>query len=516
MRITSLLGAASLELTVANPNTWASSKEIASVPRCAARTTAFVVLIAACTATDRSGGPNPGPTLSSIQISPASVLIQVGDSAVFSTVGHMSDGTTAAVAVDWQATGGTITSSGAYHAGATAGAFRVVASTTDDVHADTAAVNLSDTPVPLTLIGVVVTPARDTLDPGTSATFTATGQYSNGTSGAVNVTWSATGGTISTTGDYQAGAVAGDYRVIALANSAPLADTSLVNIRDTTGGPPAGTVLLTEGFDDASVAARGWYDNTNPAISTVEKHGGAGALQMAWLVNGDVPVQGGAIRHKFTGTDRLYVRYWVKYSANFVGSGLSYDPHEFYIVTSEDGDYVGPSTTHLTAYIEQNYQNGGRPTLATTDVSNIDQARAGQDLTNVDEQRAVSGCNGNSDGYATDCYGGSGNWRNEKHWRAPPMFLPNPGPGYKGDWHMVEVYFQLNTIVNGKGQNNGIAQYWFDGQLVIDKQGVLFRTGAHPNMKLTQFMIAPYIGDGSPVAQMMWVDDLVLATGKVP
>jgi hypothetical protein len=29
-------------------------------------------------------------------------------------------------------------------------------------------------------------------------------------------------------------------------------------------------------------------------------------------------------------------------------------------------------------------------------------------------------------------------------------------------------------------------------------------------------MIAPYIGDGSPVAQTMWVDDLVLATGKVP
>jgi hypothetical protein len=35
-------------------------------------------------------------------------------------------------------------------------------------------------------------------------------------------------------------------------------------------------------------------------------------------------------------------------------------------------------------------------------------------------------------------------------------------------------------------------------------------------MKFVQVLIAPYIGDGSPVAQSMWVDDLVIATGPVP
>jgi hypothetical protein len=35
-------------------------------------------------------------------------------------------------------------------------------------------------------------------------------------------------------------------------------------------------------------------------------------------------------------------------------------------------------------------------------------------------------------------------------------------------------------------------------------------------MQFTQFIIAPYIGVGSPVAQTMWVDDLVIATAKVP
>ncbi|PYO76454.1 MAG: hypothetical protein DMD63_14390, partial [Gemmatimonadetes bacterium] len=92
----------------------------------------------------------------------------------------------------------------------------------------------------------------------------------------------------------------------------------------------------------------------------------------------------------------------------------------------------------------------------------------------------------------------------------------NPGPGYKSDWNFVEAYFQLNTIVNGVGQANGVIQYWFNGALVIDRHDILFRTGAHPTMQMDQLIIAPYIGDGSPVDQYMWVDNLRIATGRIP
>ena len=238
---------------------------------------------------------------------------------------------------------------------------------------------------------------------------------------------------------------------------------------------------------------------------------------MTWTAGGALPINGGAVRHKFTATEQVYLSYWVKYSANFVGSGHDYHPHEFYFVTNADGDFIGPSATHLTTYVEQNYQNGGIPELSMTDALNIDVTRINVDLSNLTEQRASAGCNGSADGYLTDCYQSGGDWRNEKRWRAAqPMFKPNPGPGYKNDWHMVEAYYQLNTIAGGKGQKDGIAQYWFDGQLVIDKQNVMFRTAVNPTMKFNQFLIAPYIGDGSPVAQSMWVDDLVIATSRVP
>jgi hypothetical protein len=474
------------------------------------------ILVVTCTQSQDPGG-DAGPVLSAVEVSPVAVTVGAGDSALFQAVGRMSDGSATSVAVNWTATGGTVSPLGMYHAGPTAGVFRVIASTGDGKHADTSGVTISATPVPVTLTSVSVTPARDTVRPGATRLFAASGHYSNGLTDTVSVAWTATGGTISTNGTYQAGNMTGSYRVIATALAAALADTAQVVIPDTTTPPSGGTVLLTESFENASVAARGWYDNTSPVITTGEYHGGAASLEMAWNVGAPLPVHGGAMRHKFSPTNQVFVRYWVKYSANYIGSGVNYHPHEFHVVTDQDTDWIGPSATHLTTYIEQNYQNGGIPRLAVTDALNIDTTKISVDLTNLTEQRAVAGCNGDTDGYPTNCYQSGGQWFNAKGWTAPQvMFTPTAGPGYKNAWHKVEAYFQLNSISGGKGQNDGIAQYWFDGQLVIDKHDVLFRTAVHPSMKFQQFIIAPYIGVGSPVAQAMWVDDLTIATGPVP
>jgi hypothetical protein len=454
--------------------------------------------------------------LSAVDVSPVAVTVAAGDSALFQATGRMSDGSTSSVSVNWAATGGTITAAGRYHAGPTAGGYRAIATTGDGKYGDTASVTISAAPVPVTLTGVTVTPALDTVAPGATQLFTAHGHYSNGFTDTVTVAWAATGGAITPGGLYQAGNIAGSYRVVAAAVAAARADTAQVVIPDTTT-PPGGTLLFAETFENASVASRGWYDNTTPVVTTAEFHGGSAALEMAWNAGATLPVHGGALRHKFAPSDRYYLRYWVKYSANWIGSGVNYHPHEFLVVTDEDGDYIGPSATHLTTYVEQVYQNGGVPRVAITDALNIDAAKINVDLSNVTEQRAAAGCNGNTDGYPTGCYQSGGTWYNEKGWRtAQPMFTATPGPGYKNDWHKVEAYFQLNTIVAGKGQTDGIVQYWFDGQLVIDKRNVLLRTGAHPTMRFIQLLIAPYIGVGSPVAQTMWVDDLLVATGPVP
>lgn len=278
------------------------------------------------------------------------------------------------------------------------------------------------------------------------------------------------------------------------------------------------TVLFSEKFDDTSLASRGWYDTTAFSRSTAEHVSGSTAsAEFHFVAGATVPqVSGGALRKKFSENESLYVSYYVKHSANWVGSNRSYHPHMIYLMTNLDGDYWGPSTSHLTAYIEE---NSGKPVLAIQDALNIDQTRIGVDLTSVTEARAVAGCNGYStaDGSAAeDCYLSGSSYRNEKSWRpASDYFQDSPGTYYKGDWHHVEAYFQMNHVVGGVGVADGVVRYWFDGVLIIDHSNVLLRTAQNPAMKFNQFLLSPYIGDGSPVDQTIWIDDLTVATGRI-
>src|SRR5438552_9250599 len=129
--------------------------------------------------------------------------------------------------------------------------------------------------------------------------------------------------------------------------------------------PSSATILFQETFEDDALASRGWYDNLGIATTTAEHvSGSTRALEAHFPAGATTPTWGGAARHLFTETESVYLSYWVKYSANWVGSGQLYHPHEFLLLTNENDPYVGPSFTHLTAYVEHNYQNGGIPVLA--------------------------------------------------------------------------------------------------------------------------------------------------------
>lgn len=276
------------------------------------------------------------------------------------------------------------------------------------------------------------------------------------------------------------------------------------------------SILFTEGFEDENFASRGWYDNTTLTTTSDEASSGNSSLEVQFAAGATTPSYGGGTRHLFPETRSVYLSYWVKYSASWVGSGQAFHPHEFHFVTNADDRWVGPAFTNLTTYVEHNYQNGGIPVLSIQDGKNIDTSRVGEDLTSITEDRAVAGCNGDTDGYGTDCYAiGNGLYNNGKSWKASrPYFLPTPGPDYKNDWHLVEAYFALNSIENGIGVPNGVVRYWFDGELVIDHADVVMRTAAHPDMMFNQFLIAFYIGSGSPVDQTAWIDDLTVAAGR--
>lgn len=293
---------------------------------------------------------------------------------------------------------------------------------------------------------------------------------------------------------------------------------------------PPGTLLFAEPFDDANLAARGWYDGPGGTISTtnVSPDGGAGAFECNFAMAGTGCSAGKPARHRITPSDRVYVSMMIRFSPNWVGSGRAYHPHMFHFTTNKDTDFVGPANSRLTLYIEVVQ---GRPMLALQDSRNVDPTCV---LRNNDtfvgcngsfmtypftENRSVAACNGLiGDVDGRDCFStGTNTWYSARFWDTPQAwFTDTPGPRFKGDWHRLEAYFELNTIQAGRGVADGKLRLRMDGQTVVTSDRVLFRTNEHPDMQFTQFLMLPYIGDGSPTVQQFWIDQLVVGTGTIP
>ena len=380
----------------------------------------------------------------------------------------------------------------------------------------------SGPPPPAPVATVSVSPASSTMLVGATVQLSATTRDANNNvlTGRV-VTWASANpgvASVNSTG-LVTGVGAGSTTITA--TSETKTGTAMENVQSPPPPPPpGGTLLFEEDFENSSMASRGWYDNTKVLLSTTEHIAGSiSSSQYRFLPGATTPTIGSAQRHKFTPSNSFYLSYYVKYSANWVGSTKAYHPHEFYTLSNLDGDYDGPSQNFLDVYVEQNYQNGGRPRLAVQDNKSVNYSYGPlpHNLVGVTENRSTGGCNGMAEANMfSECFNFGSYWYNDKQITGPVVFQPNPGAGYKNNWNFVEAYFQLNTIVNGIGQANGVMQYWFNGTLIIDRHDILYRTGAHPTLQFSQFLIGPYIGDGSPVDQSMWIDNLRIATARIP
>jgi uncharacterized protein YjdB len=382
-------------------------------------------------------------------------------------------------------------------------------------------VTASDSTI-IPVASVTVALASSTLNPGqttqaTARTLDANGNVLTGRA----IAWSTNNTAVATVSSAGVVTAVASGSALIVATSEGKSGNSPLTVQSTPPPPPpGGTLLFEEDFENTNIASRGWYDNTSVQLSTTEHIAGSiSSAQYRFLAGARTPTSGGSQRHKFTPSNSFYLSYYVKYSTNWVGSGQAYHPHEFYALSSLDGDYDGPSENYLDVYVEQNYQNGGRPRLAVQDNKSVNYSYGAlpNNLVGVTENRSVGGCNGIVEtNMFSECFNFGTYWYNDIQITGPVVFQPNPGAGYKNNWNFVEAYFQLNTIVNGIGQADGVMQYWFNGALIIDRHDVLFRTGAHPTLQFSQFLIAPYIGDGSPVDQSMWVDNLRVATARIP
>ena len=286
--------------------------------------------------------------------------------------------------------------------------------------------------------------------------------------------------------------------------------------RGDTTAMPHRKLLFAETFEDQEWESRGWYDSPQMEI-TADQHieGSAHAGVWHWEKAGDVKPRGGGARLSLPPVDNVVLTFHLKHSADWTWTGVPWHPHQLHFITTADHSYVGPAYTHLTFYVEA---VNGVPRVAIQDGRNIDESQVGQNLVGITEARAVSGCNGDSDGYGEgDCYRAGDGHANGKFWEPGQVYFGDgPGPRDKADWHFVEVRLRLNRVVDGVGQRDGLLQYFFDHELIMDHRDLVFRTGQHPDMRIDQFLMAPYYGPGVPHPQTIWIDDLRIYTETAP
>jgi uncharacterized protein YjdB len=181
------------------------------------------------------------PLVRSVSVTPSSASLTVGQSAQLQAVAHDSAGIVlSGRSIAWQTSAaGVATVSASGLVAATGVGTATVSASVDGVVGTAAIVGNSAAAV---LQRVVVSPHSVSLAAGATQQFTALGSYSDGSSRAVAVSYTATGGTITSGGLCTAGSTLGTYRVIATQSGGTLADTGAVTI---VAAPPPPPTLAT-------------------------------------------------------------------------------------------------------------------------------------------------------------------------------------------------------------------------------------------------------------------------------
>lgn len=262
--------------------------------------------------------------------------------------------------------------------------------------------------------------------------------------------------------------------------------------------------FFSEEFDDASFSGRGWYDQSgSPVIdSTVHANGSSASIRFHWAVAATTPPT--PHRHLFTASDSVYVSFWMKLGTAAIpwqGSGKPYHPHLIQFLTDADDAFVGPNSALLSVLIETSLFT---PRFAAADGAAVNGAFIGQNLLASSTPHAIAGGNGSQNASA-QYFSDPPGYSNSTFWdAAAPAFVNDT-------WHFTAWYIAMNSTAGGFANPDGILQCWVDGVQKINFTNVYLRTGDNPARKFNQLLLAPYIGDGSPIAQDMWIDRLTVA-----
>lgn len=386
------------------------------------------------------GGGTPTPVVTGFTLNPATGVVLVpGGTRQFSTTATWSDGATRAVSVTYSATGGTITGNGLFTAGSIAGTFMVIANCSCGL-ADTAQVRVS---APAQLQKLTVSPKTVTLESGSSQQFSVSANWSTGATDVPPVTWSATGGSVSASGNYVAPASAGTYRVVVAHNGGTVRDTALVTVTaGNSSGSGTGGVSL-NGFADHLPGGVGLQFVLDSRFGNMLSGERVNSDGLAYVWNGrNVTVSGApwgnaAFETYYGGNDAGNGEGGAKIWAN----GGPYRRMYFALSMWVSPDYS--VHTNGEKFFYPIVVTNGQPTGSTCFewfLTGSESARGATFSLGVDAQIGLG-----------------------------RIYQPQ-AKLRKGVWQTVEFYVVMNT----PGKSDGVWQAWIDGQMVVDRNDMRY------------------------------------------
>lgn len=267
-------------------------------------------------------------------------------------------------------------------------------------------------------------------------------------------------------------------------------------------------LIFSESFENNNWSSRNWYDGTD---STGVQSGGyiGNALRWSWGSSATQPTGFSTIRNSFAQTDELFIEYYMKFDNGWRGSGLNYHPHMIHIQSTDDDIWQGLSRANNSIYLEAISETSSPydivPVIATQDFYRVNTTYGTppNNLTTTTETRSAYHCNtpASLSGATGVCYNDGGGWYSANMWSSSEIMIP------KDQWVKFGAYFKKNTFGGGVANFDGIMRMWINDELAIDKSTVLYATNYYNATEWDKIILAPWIGDGSPIVQTMWLDE---------
>lgn len=324
----------------------------------------------------------------------------------------------------------------------------------------------------VTVTSIQVSPGTVTLAPNQQQTFTATAKLSDGSTITPTVVWSATGGTITSVGLYQAGSTTGTYRVIARRKEGTEADTAVVTISST--GSTQATLLVYEDFSTYSSTSdlianpRGVFksnEDWNPQKIVLDRSVGYGGSSRSMRY--DFPASGCGSKTISRGVKPIpsHTReLWLEVVARFAGNFSTLMP------SSYNCSYA-PQYKFLFGVLPG---GGGR----------------------------------------FDVYAGTFGWRWDGAYPGKPgayTGLKSPfGNGFDGKWHTYRVHWKLSSSPT---TSDGVYEMWMDGVKVVNGLGIRTDSKGYPN-EFYVIRLGANINNGPAQAQSVWWGMVRLYSGN--